>query len=254
MFIIRQSPCVFVDGFVQEDGSSNNTVVGDTEISQPLSIVIHHSTSMCAHYYFVVDVISPSFGVKVTIYEQQIMLRGLGNSRLWLLVPVIFHFRGGFIIWCIALQNGKVAVLWKTHALTSQELIGPHSFKVFDSLFGYYQGNTMGTGGIVSRVDGNGFIVMNNTSRASPSVLANPQDVEMVPFHLLEDLSCFWWLPHDSSAPGFSIGVGDIFSVSVTKIFLQGGVVGPTPNLRRKFLGNFLATIHLPVHQGWTYQ
>ena len=50
-FAIRQYPCEFVD--VRKDGSSNNTVV----------------VCMCAHYTFVVGVISPNFGVKFTNYR-----------------------------------------------------------------------------------------------------------------------------------------------------------------------------------------
>lgn len=43
----------------------------------------------------------------------------------------------------------------------------------------------------MSRVDGNGHIVISNTFKASPCALTNPQDVKMVPFHIFEDLSCF---------------------------------------------------------------
>lgn len=52
------------------------------------------------------------------------------------------------------------------------------------------------------------------TISPSPSALANPQDVKMVPFHFLEDLSCSWGFPRGSDIP--STGFDVVFSAEQT--------------------------------------
>lgn len=66
----------------------------------------------------------------------------------------------------------------------------------------------MDVGGVMARVDSNGSIAADNLSRASPSALANPQDVNMVPFHFLEDQSRSSRLPHGSDIPSANLDVG----------------------------------------------
>lgn len=110
-FAMGQSPGEFVHGFMGEDGSSNNPVLGSTELNQPLSIIILRSTSMCTLDSIVVGVTGPNFGFEIINCEEQVMLWDLGNNRLELLTPVIVNFRIGSIGWCIALQDCEIAVL-----------------------------------------------------------------------------------------------------------------------------------------------
>lgn len=70
-------------------GSFSNPVVVSTEISQPLSIVVHRSTSTCTHNSIVIGVIGTNFDAShmVRTFQVPILVLYFGPSRL-LLAPM----------------------------------------------------------------------------------------------------------------------------------------------------------------------
>jgi len=84
-------PGRYVNVLVGEDCTPYYTVIVQTKVNQPFSIVINTATAILPHSSFAVAVVQANININISHYQKQVMLRDSGYFILELFIPVAFY-------------------------------------------------------------------------------------------------------------------------------------------------------------------
>ena len=104
-------PGEFVNILVGEDCTPYYTVIVQTKINQPFSIVINAATAMPPHGNFTVALVRANFSVNISHYQNHIILRDSRYFILELVLPVVLYRILSLVSRGITLKDNEFTVL-----------------------------------------------------------------------------------------------------------------------------------------------